>query len=338
MEKVFLYADESGNSGTNLFDLSQPYFYIATLFSNTDIDSDEKFKNDFLAILGDREELHYNEINSDELINISENIVDLFTKYNITGLLTIIEKKYLPKVHFFNTFFDSGINPHIDPLMYGRRLERFFVLFGVVKKFSNEYSKEFHTLWKDQNFSEISKFIKKLHKIIIQGEEQNFINIINPILNYAEENPESFLPKFDKKYLLPNFHALPLIMHYTRTKYPNKKAIFKHDHNSKIFKGLPSIILEKAYNFDFDTSDFSLITDMRKDHTFSEGIAFIDSKNSYGIQLADFIVSFFKAYNEDKINKAEFNKICSFVEELPYSGISEQITINEICSYEKYFK
>lgn len=336
MEQIFLFADESGNSGTNLFDMSQPYFYIATLFSDIDMDSDEQFKNDFLFILGQREELHYNEINNDELISISEGILDLFTKYNISALLTEIEKSYLPKIHFFDTFFDSGINPHIDPIMYGRRMERFFILFGVLKKFSNEHSQEFYTLWQGQKYDEISLFIQKLHTIIIKNESKNFINTINPILNYAKDNPEKFLPKFDKKYLLPNFHALPLIMHYTREKYPNKKAIFKHDHNSKIFKGLPSKILEKAYNFDFDTSDFSLITDIRKDNSFSKGIEFIDSKNSYGIQLSDFIVSFFKSYNENKINKSDFTKMSSFIESLPRYGISEQITINEICSFKKY--
>ena len=43
----FLFADESWNSWTNLFDESQPYFYIATLFSDMNIDSDEKFKKWF---------------------------------------------------------------------------------------------------------------------------------------------------------------------------------------------------------------------------------------------------------------------------------------------------
>jgi len=122
-------------------------------------------------------------------------------------------------------------------------------------------------------------------------------------------------------------------MHYTRAKYTDVEAIFKHDHNSNILKGFPKKILPASLKWDADTSDFSTIADIKEDKTFENGISFIDSKDSYGIQIADIFVSFFRLYNEDKIKDiSKFKKVIEYINQTPLVGISNQITINEICT------
>ncbi len=44
-----VYTDESGNTGENLFDTSQPYFWTGTLVSLFDIDNVVKHKFDKLC-------------------------------------------------------------------------------------------------------------------------------------------------------------------------------------------------------------------------------------------------------------------------------------------------
>ena len=78
----FLFADESWNSWTNLFDESQPYFYIATLFSDMNIDSDEKFKKWFFINFRSKKRI--------TLLNTLTYIHTLVNKWLINIIVTYI--------------------------------------------------------------------------------------------------------------------------------------------------------------------------------------------------------------------------------------------------------
>ncbi|PLY10034.1 MAG: hypothetical protein C0626_07080 [Arcobacter sp.] len=337
MSNIYLYADESGNTGTNLFDNSQPYFYMATLFSPIDIDKNEQFKNDFMNILNNENELHFNDLDKNNLTIISEQILQLFEHYNITSLLTIIEKKYLPKIHFFNTFFDSGLNPKVPSNMYQQRMHRFIALAIVLEDFTDSDAKTFYSLIEDEDYIEISNFINKIQKKVIQNESEELTNILNPIFEFAKQKPQECLSNFNKKELLPNFFVLPLIMEHTIKTYPNKKAIFKHDYNSKIFKGMNHII-DIACNYKMNDDAFGSFAHMTKNNIFSNGIQFIDSKNSLGIQLSDFVVSFAKAHHEDKIDTFSCTKMCEYIEQTSMNGVGQDFTNGELKSYEQHIK
>ena len=126
-------------------------------------------------------------------------------------------------------------------------------------------------------------------------------------------------------------------MHYARGEFLNSEAIFKHDYNSKILKGQPRKLLNEVVSSYIETENFSLISDMKKDDTFKNGIDFIDSKDSIGIQIADFFVSSFRLYFEDKLAKEENQELIDFIEnQIPINGLSFKLTMSEICKYKKY--
>ena len=50
---LFAYTDESGNTGQNLFDPAQPYFFTGTLLTKADVDVEGvKLHSELLARLG----------------------------------------------------------------------------------------------------------------------------------------------------------------------------------------------------------------------------------------------------------------------------------------------
>jgi hypothetical protein len=343
--KIYLYTDEAGNTGTDLFnDIHQSFFYTATIFSKKDIDINKNIKNKFETILltlqsdnSQIKEIHFTELNEEEKSFVTNEIIDILEEYNLELLISIIEKKYLPKLFFIDEFFDSGINPIIPFDIYNIRIHRFFLVFGITQNFTDEDSERFYKLFRSMDTEKIILFIKEIKPKLLNNQSGIYKVLIDKALTYVIENIENFIFRIDTKYLLPNYHILNLIMHYTRFKYKNVKSIFKHDYNSNILKGLPKKLLPISFKWDADTSDFATITDIKEDKTFDNGISFIDSKNSYGIQIADVFVSFYRLYNEDKIKDiSKFKKIIDYINQTPLVGISNQLTINTICSYDKY--
>jgi len=343
-DKIYLYADEAGNTGTDLFnDKNQPYFYTSVIFSQKDVDIDQNIKKDYQQICDDYlqsdvSEIHFTELLTEERKNISKAMLELIKKYDLKVFISLIEKKYLPKLLFIDEFFDCGLNPKVPSEMYNVRMYRQILTFGIVSEFTDEDSEIFYKLFANQDNVGLISFIKEMIPKITKNKPQGHIDLVVNSLNYVIENIESFAFKMDKKRLLPNFHILNLIMHYSRQQYPNKEAIFKHDYNSNILKGMPKKLFNQVCkSFDVNMEDFSLISDIKEDKIFKNGIVFDDSQNSIGIQIADFFVSSFRLYFENKLNKEESEELITFLEnEIPINGISFKHTLSEICKYEKY--
>lgn len=343
--KVYLYTDEAGNTGPDLFnDVHQPFFYTATIFSEKDIDINESIKSKFATVLltlqsnnPQIQEIHFTKLSENEKSFVTDEIVDILEEHNLELLISIIEKKYLPKLLFINEFFDSGINPTVPPAVYNIRIHRFFLVFGITQNFTDEDSEIFYKLFRSMDKEKIILFIQEIKPKLLENQPDTHRVLVDTALTYVVENIDEFIFKLDKKYLLPNYHILNSIMHYTRAKYTDAEAIFKHDHNSNILKGFPEKILPVSLKWDADTSDFSSIADIKEDETFKNGILFVDSQESFGIQIADIFVSFFRLYNEGKIKDiSKFEKIIEYINKTPIVGISDQITNNEICSYDKH--
>lgn len=342
--KIYLYADEAGNTGSDLFnDKNQPIFYTSVIFCKNDLDIDVNIKEDYQKICNEFlksevSEIHFIELSPEERKNVSKAMIELIKKYDLEVFISLIEKRYLPKLFFIDEFFDSGLNPKVPPEIYNVRMHRQILTFGIVNEFTDEDSEKFYKLFINQDKENLIEFIKDIIPKITKNKPKYHIELVNNALNYVIENIETFLFKMDKKRLLPNFHILSLIMHYSRKQFPNSEAIFKHDFNSNVLKGQPKKLLNQVVTaFDIETEDFSLITDMKKDDTFKNGINFIDSKDSIGIQIADFFVSSFRLYFEDKLVKEDNLELIYFIEnQIPINGLSFKHTISEICKYDKY--
>lgn len=125
-----MYADESGNTGTDYTNKAQPYFVMAGIRVK---DSDwHKINNDFEKRKTEIcPEFEKNEIHTSELFNAPkssvfnkyswqenlktlEKIVDLIVSYDIGIYYALFEKKFLKK------FISANISQHIklDPYLF----------------------------------------------------------------------------------------------------------------------------------------------------------------------------------------------------------------------------
>jgi hypothetical protein len=202
--KIYLYTDEAGNTGTDLFnDIHQSFFYTATIFSKKDIDINKNIKNKFETILltlqsdnSQIKEIHFTELNEEEKSFVTNEIIDILEEYNLELLISIIEKKYLPKLFFIDEFFDSGINPIIPFDIYNIRIHRFFLVFGITQNFTDEDSERFYKLFRSMDTEKIILFIKEIKPKLLNNQSGIYKVLIDKALTYAAKVQDMLAEKY----------------------------------------------------------------------------------------------------------------------------------------------
>lgn len=142
-----MYIDESGNSGSNIFDSDQTSFFSIGILSCHDLTKLEKC-SEARRILK-VEELHGAKLGLTRISSICPLLTDIVKEYKLMFLCSEINKIYFGKMKFFDTIFDSGTNPgvgahhcFIKPLKF-LLMVRFaeLVTLGELKHFWTAYSR-----------------------------------------------------------------------------------------------------------------------------------------------------------------------------------------------------
>src|SRR5437588_6978502 len=111
---LFAYTDETGNTGLNLFDEGQPFFWTGTLLAVTDLDRlDPAIHQACLSRVG-RSELHANELGFSGIEKIAGKLQQLLFRYRAQFIFTRLEKTHLAGTKFVDTLLDSGINQAVS--------------------------------------------------------------------------------------------------------------------------------------------------------------------------------------------------------------------------------
>jgi Protein of unknown function (DUF3800) len=115
---MFFHIDESGNTGNNLFDASQPLLSYGVLSSRTNVDAlGDQFHREMLATLG-VEVLHASQLGEDRIEKVSTLLHNLHEKMRFEFGFFIIEKQTYALVQLFEAVFDAGLNDAVPWVHY----------------------------------------------------------------------------------------------------------------------------------------------------------------------------------------------------------------------------
>lgn len=119
---MYIYADESGNEGRNIFG-SQRAYYLGAIISSSNIDEllksvfeDELTRQKRIDPSIDR--IHAKNMLPADVHSLSEKILHELNSVNWVFHLTIFDKHYLPVLKFVDTIFDSGENSAARGMWY----------------------------------------------------------------------------------------------------------------------------------------------------------------------------------------------------------------------------
>lgn len=308
---LYVYTDESGNSGSNFFDIEQPIFYTSTIISKFDLESEcfLEFHNMLLGIAEDNE-IHINQLSKDKKILIIKHLVDFIMDNKIEIFFTELEKIHMLKMAFVDYIFDSGLNPEMDPIIYGRRFERLPFALGFAIRLTNEHMRDFFNIFFKTNGNEQAEQLSNLlREIKIQMDEfethDDLKNLINNSLQFAIENPNIFIDGNSSKVkeLLPNVHSILYIMNYLNSfERIGRIEKFWFD-ESTILKGT-GWMREKGMEYHIDMQPFSIIGDTKRTSNIDKSTyKHLDSQKSFGLQIADVFAWLFSKYRNDSLDE-----------------------------------
>jgi hypothetical protein len=162
------YTDETGNSGNNLFDPNQPYFWTATLVCEANLEEVGAVVHaECLRTVG-KSELHGNSLGLSGIEKIAQPLAKLFMEQNCHFLFTQLEKEHLAGTKLFDTLMDSGINHAVSNLHYAVRGLRQPLAVQLIQILDDTDRRQFWTIYESGSAEGFRDLLQRL-KLRLHG-------------------------------------------------------------------------------------------------------------------------------------------------------------------------
>ena len=125
---MYAYIDESGNTGMNLLDADQPYFFSMAMSSKVDFDGVFRDRVDRIARSANVPYLHASELGVAGVEAIASSLIDLIQFSQVRFYSVFVVKRDVVATKFFDAVFDPGENPAAPHHSYTIRTLKFILL------------------------------------------------------------------------------------------------------------------------------------------------------------------------------------------------------------------
>lgn len=140
---VHAHTDESGNTGHNLFDPSQPTFWTGTLLTERDPNTEAAEATAQAASSIGVGELHGADLGLDRVESVADILREQLVRLDSRLVFTRIEKRHYARLKLADTILDSGVNAAVSPAHYTNRLFRLSLALQLVVNVSPRSEEEF---------------------------------------------------------------------------------------------------------------------------------------------------------------------------------------------------
>jgi hypothetical protein len=306
---MYFYIDESGHTGPNLFDDSQPTLYYGVLSSTVDLD---------VAAAGDverargslgRERLHANEIGLGGLVSIREHLIAIQRKFDIRFDLCKVAKRDHAVISFYDQVFDHGVNAAASWMGYWTPL-RYVQLLKLATLFDSALAER---AWRARislnsvtAAQELSHLCGELRGRVPTLPDARSRQLIGDALAWAAANPNSMKYNCQSPRevldITPNMVGFQAVMHRiaSRLRSPSSFASITVDQQSQFNKTQKSLaeFYASVRQVPWVTGPGLPKMDLTKMPTAP--IAFRSSRNSVGLEVVDLFLWLSKRLVEAK--------------------------------------
>jgi hypothetical protein len=307
---AYVYADESGHSGKELFGESTHY-YQGAIISVGDVESlIENTINKFCKLYK-VERLHGFELGEEKVFDVCSDLLEQLEKFEWQFHYTIIEKTYISVTKFVDTFFDSGENPAVPPMWYNIDLFRHKICIEISDLMNREDMQECWKCYLTDDREGLIRFAGEILKKSKSIKDPRTKEVIQESLKYAINNPEIFTlssrnGRSAYKKQTPNMVAfsslLTAVHRFCKSNDVGVKSII-HDQTDE-FKGTMREYHRMFFGVDFEENKFGG-TPLFKNVDYELGTFNLESsKKNYGLQAVDlFLWLVQRDIKNQKINK-----------------------------------
>jgi hypothetical protein len=256
-------------------------------------------------------ELHGNELGLGKIDLIANELADILLQKDIGLFFARIDKVYLAKLKFFDTYFDNGLNKAVCAHRYGVRSLRLILANKVTELIDDNMAKCFWTAYKTNNYRRLKELINKVYSNASKITDEKAKEVIQDALLWASENICIFSNALPPNYDVPNTAAMSMLIANLNHRYRDidvEFVKFIHDEQNEFKKVLKEVfdyihVAIPNYKPNAIASDIEIID------KYSCDFEMRNSKESLGLQFIDILLWFTKKFAQDKKNMRNNNKI-----------------------------
>ena len=217
---MFFYVDESGHTGSELFDATQPVLYYGVISSDLNLDL---LAEQWLAPLRKRlgvDRLHAAQLGVGRLATISDELVAIQKKFSLRFDLYQVNKPDHAIICFFDQVFDQAMNPAVNWFSYWTPL-RYIILLKLASLFEEDDARLAWSARIDTDKNSANKKLitvcRTIGKRVNQLPDRRSRQLIKDALEWTSQNPSAIQYSVDKhediKAISPNIIGFQLVMH-----------------------------------------------------------------------------------------------------------------------------
>ena len=307
---MFFYIDESGNTGSNLFDDNQPIFSYGLLSSRKNVDSlCEDIHQNILSVIK-KDVIHANELGIGGLENIIDYLYETHDTMELSFDFYYINKLDFSLIHFFEAVFDQGLNQAVPYNVYWTPL-KFLFIRHLSEVLTEDILKRSWKLYMAKNIQNHGNDITVLLQDIKQLSQQKVLDkrvkeIIDNALDFGIEYPLKLdFGNRDPKSVAPNaigfqFICQAMARHLRGAGIKNAEVITidRQSEFNKHQKDMLKFYINFSNSIQSDNSAMQrfcgnlYFSGLEKEDIIFQGIpvknpSIQDSKSSIGLQLVD---------------------------------------------------
>ena len=107
-QPIVAFTGETGNSGLNMFDANQPYFWTGTMLTPVEWDGLPKAIHQACLDRAGVGELHGSQLELSGIEHIAGKMITLLQRYKAKFVLTMIEKRHIVGAKFVDTLLTTN--------------------------------------------------------------------------------------------------------------------------------------------------------------------------------------------------------------------------------------
>lgn len=303
------FTDESGNTGDNLFDPSQPFFWTGTILMTKQAASAVEESVPRWALTTGVQELHGNELGFRRLDPIANEVHTFLQEYDCKLIFSRVEKYHLAATKFADQVLDSGINEAVSPYDYYSRSSRLGLTHTIAQNLELQERRAF---WDAYGIGDAVRF-RKVVSSVLRNLKREFpsrkTTTLIKALSWAKEHPEIFVEPTRSLKDSPNVVALTLLLqtvHKICRENGTRVKDFIHDQQQE-FAGPLMQMYDLGKRFAFSEDPVHRIPTMVEVDTLDCPIKLADSKETPALQLVDIVLWLTKKYVD---YRAQFPENC----------------------------
>lgn len=193
---MFAFVDETGHTGPNIFDPSQPYFMTGALMTRSDFDMVHGLRLKAAAARIGVEAFHAKLLKQSGIDGVAADLLGALKRADARLLIARVEKKYLLAAKVADTLLDPYENKAVPRHVYNMRVLRMALLFKLSAIMTEDLAKVFWDALmnkaEDKACGLFSQFCGDLLPRCTLIPDARSREILSHALAWARDNPTSF--------------------------------------------------------------------------------------------------------------------------------------------------